>query len=134
MPPVLAVDARAEDLGEVALRRDRLEELLLRARRDHDLARVLDELRDAVVGVHAHGAQPVELAIGDVGRALLGDALAPREDRRDRRELALVVARLGVAGTRAARLGRARSASSARYFASPGASSRARRSATSTSC
>ena len=64
----LAMHARAEDLGEVALGRDRLEELLLRARRDHDLARVLDELRDAVVGVHADGAQPVELAIGDVGR------------------------------------------------------------------
>ena len=51
-----AVNARGffRDVALVALR--------LRARLDHDLARVVDELRDALVGVERDGADPVELA------------------------------------------------------------------------
>ena len=134
---VLAVHARAQDLGEVALGGDVLVELVLGARRDDDLARVVDELRDAAVRVHDDGAQPVELAVRDVGR--VGDrrpaaaettsppdrsapvalrqlrgrrahAHAAREDRLRRDEVLLVVVRLGLGDDGV----RARSASSAR--------------------
>jgi hypothetical protein len=41
---ILPVDPRAENLGQISLRGNVLEELVLRARRDHILAGILDEL------------------------------------------------------------------------------------------
>jgi len=108
---VFAVNARAQNFGEIAFCRDVLEQLVLRARCDDDLARIVNELRYAIVGVHDHGAQPVQLAIGDVGRGhgrtargLNGDALASRQDRLRRRDVALIFTRFRVGALRRAQL------------------------------
>ncbi len=71
---VLLVDAGEEQLGLVALAGHALEAVLLGARLDDDLARVVHELRDALVGVVGDDAHPVELAVDD--GALLRRALA----------------------------------------------------------
>ena len=68
---VFAVNARAQDFDEVPFLRNVLEELVLRARGDHDFARIVNELRHATIGMHDDGAEPVELAVGHVrGHAL----------------------------------------------------------------
>ena len=74
---VFAMHTREQELRVVALGGDLfLEEILFGARLDHDLARVVHHLRDALVGVVGDGAHPVELAIHDL--ALLRRVRASR--------------------------------------------------------
>src|SRR5207237_5038424 len=49
---VATVDPGADDLGEIALGGNLFVELFFGARCDHDLARVVHELRDTPVGPH----------------------------------------------------------------------------------
>ena len=77
-----SMHARAQNFGVVPFRRDRLVKLVLRARLDDHLARVLDHLRNAPVGVERDGAHPVQLAVEHL--ALFGGGLffAGQEHRR----------------------------------------------------
>ena len=99
------MDSRADDLGQIALRRNRLVELRLGPRRDHDLSSVVHELGHPAVGMLHDCAKPMKLPVGHVwgmGERVRGGGvgpeaqrLAPAQDDLRGHHVLLVVTRFG---------------------------------------